>query len=527
MDMDEKAERYEQLTAYLDGELSEDDRREVESLLERDADARKLLAELRETSRLVAELPRASASSELTASIMGRLERRELLAELEAPRKRPPRIRSLEWMRPLGVAAGLAIICTASWLVYSHTETAARKQSPGDAGVAQVSGSNGSGPAAAPDQGAEESPIAARRLAKGEGPGQSFGAGRGGQRATEEKVAAAPPPAADSEESNRLAMQATRTAGGRASEAPNRDAAKPAEPSGTTLGQPYREMADAAGRPSPAAAGRKLDDSLAANALKADGVLNAGFDEFSNRIVLQTDQYTTQEIMARVRHFMLLNEVPDLGTAPPDKPVSATQTFYAMNVEQLGDGETAEHEERPPWAPVRVVANLPVGDAAELVETMQRVTRRRQDAQWTANSQPLSGRETADELAGLLVASADKERVGEESLRQRVVKGEAESPGTGTRFEDAKMKKGHERTQARRAVEKEHAGGDVAMTTTAPATQPMPRDNRFVTLAILLTPPTAPPPSAGESLGKNAPASSPATTQPAKKPIEDVDDRRP
>jgi hypothetical protein len=496
MDMDEKAERYEQLTAYLDGELSDDERREVEALLDQDAEARKLLAQLRETSGLVAALPRAMASSELTASIMGRLERRELLAELEPPEKPRPRVRSLEWVRPIGVAAGLAIVCTASWLVYKQTNPAASKSAPADLTIAQgVAPSSVESIQLAKRDGDDAVGAAARRMIMNE---ESAAAGRGGQRghteATDERIAAAPPPAAGK-------------AGPKLLDAV---AAKPAEPSDA---EAYRLTEQTAGRPLALNADKRLDDSLAANTLDAGGVLKAGMEEFSNRIVLQTDQYTTQEIMARVRSFMLRNEVPDLRTMPADQPISATQAFYAMKVEEEDEHAGAKEEEE--WRAVRVVANLQVGEAARLVEAMQRVTRRRENAQWTANSQPLSGKESADELAGLFLASTDHKQLDELESRREVLRDVGGRAAGGGAFAKG------ESTPAQEAQL-----GKARRTTAEPATQPKADESRFVTVAILLTPPAAPPPTDSEAVGKVAPASSPVTTQPAETSSEGADDGR-
>ena len=58
------------LSAYLDGELDSSRRAEVEALLERSAEARRTLADLRRVASGLREMPRASAPDDLVASIL-------------------------------------------------------------------------------------------------------------------------------------------------------------------------------------------------------------------------------------------------------------------------------------------------------------------------------------------------------------------------------------------------------------------------------------------------------------------------
>ncbi len=111
--MTQSQEQYEQLTAYLDGELTESQAKDVEQLLARNADARRLLAELRATSRLVASLPKAPAPPGLAAAVTGRLERQALFGEsATGERYRSGR----RWLvRTLAVAAVLMLMLTAGW----------------------------------------------------------------------------------------------------------------------------------------------------------------------------------------------------------------------------------------------------------------------------------------------------------------------------------------------------------------------------------------------------------------------------
>ena len=69
----------EQLSAYLDNELSDADRIAVQELLQTSPVARARLEKLRETVAWVAELPRRGAPETLNADVMSRIERSHLL----------------------------------------------------------------------------------------------------------------------------------------------------------------------------------------------------------------------------------------------------------------------------------------------------------------------------------------------------------------------------------------------------------------------------------------------------------------
>ena len=79
------AELTELLSAYLDGELADEQRMEVEALLADDAETRALLDEIRATVELVRSLPRAKASDDLMDGLRSRLERKALLGGNQPP----------------------------------------------------------------------------------------------------------------------------------------------------------------------------------------------------------------------------------------------------------------------------------------------------------------------------------------------------------------------------------------------------------------------------------------------------------
>src|SRR5262245_312418 len=98
-------EQDELLSAYLDGELPDEERRTVEARLASDPEARKLLDELRQTAAAVRGLPRRSAPAGLANAVRARLERGALVSE-----SRPAPVESkspLIWGRRFAYAAVL------------------------------------------------------------------------------------------------------------------------------------------------------------------------------------------------------------------------------------------------------------------------------------------------------------------------------------------------------------------------------------------------------------------------------------
>ncbi len=99
----------ELLSAYLDDELSAEDKARVEQRLQDDVPARRLLEELRTTVALVSSLPRRAAPGSVAQDIELRLERHELLGDvpdsLVSPRKRWPIVRAT-----LSLAAVLGVV---------------------------------------------------------------------------------------------------------------------------------------------------------------------------------------------------------------------------------------------------------------------------------------------------------------------------------------------------------------------------------------------------------------------------------
>ena len=98
----------EKLSAYLDGELSQEQQTEIEELLKSDAEARATLSDLQESADATNSLPRESAPPEILEGILSRIERAELLGladdQVKLARHRGRPLRSV-----LAVAAMVAI----------------------------------------------------------------------------------------------------------------------------------------------------------------------------------------------------------------------------------------------------------------------------------------------------------------------------------------------------------------------------------------------------------------------------------
>ena len=122
--MDANREKFlkEQLSAYLDGELSEEERAEVQAWLDEYADTRALVDELRATVEALGALPRAEASGELLEGLRSRLERRALLDEPSEFAGEGTPVRMFSVGRWLSAAAVLALSGVALYFTWSNQE---------------------------------------------------------------------------------------------------------------------------------------------------------------------------------------------------------------------------------------------------------------------------------------------------------------------------------------------------------------------------------------------------------------------
>ncbi len=107
----------EWLSAYLDGELTEKEAQLVEGALREDESARRRLTDLRRTVSLVTGLPRHAAPPTLADEILARLERTELLGDVEQSNTLKPRRR---WRVPMwtSLAAALGLSVLGGWWMF-------------------------------------------------------------------------------------------------------------------------------------------------------------------------------------------------------------------------------------------------------------------------------------------------------------------------------------------------------------------------------------------------------------------------
>jgi hypothetical protein len=113
----------ELLSAYLDRELSPDERAAMDRMLERSPEARERLRELEVTSRFVRRLPQHGSETDFADAVIDRLRNESLLRPAPVEPARSPRRLSWRISAPLALAATLLL---AVWM----TKTTARRSEP-------------------------------------------------------------------------------------------------------------------------------------------------------------------------------------------------------------------------------------------------------------------------------------------------------------------------------------------------------------------------------------------------------------
>jgi len=123
----------EQLSAYLDGEVTDAERAEVEAYLAASEEARRLLADLKRNAEWLRSLPRAKAPDGLPELVASELERRELLGEEPTAgfARRPAGRRLGRW---LASAAVIALAASAGILTFTHLRQGAPRSASGPFG---------------------------------------------------------------------------------------------------------------------------------------------------------------------------------------------------------------------------------------------------------------------------------------------------------------------------------------------------------------------------------------------------------
>ncbi|MCK4602229.1 MAG: zf-HC2 domain-containing protein, partial [Phycisphaerae bacterium] len=106
----------EQLSAYLDGELSAAEMGRVEKAVAGDAELAAELDQLRAVRKLIRKLPRRQAPPELVSRVLGQAERMHLVGPAGA-HARPPRLRWVRW----AASAAIVLIALGTGVVITQT----------------------------------------------------------------------------------------------------------------------------------------------------------------------------------------------------------------------------------------------------------------------------------------------------------------------------------------------------------------------------------------------------------------------
>jgi len=123
----------EHMSAYLDGEVTDAERAEVEAYLAASEEGRRLFADLTRNAEWLRSLPRAKAPDGLPELVASELERRELLGEESTPEfaRRPAGRRLGRW---LASAAVIALAASAGILTFTHLRQGASRPASGPLG---------------------------------------------------------------------------------------------------------------------------------------------------------------------------------------------------------------------------------------------------------------------------------------------------------------------------------------------------------------------------------------------------------
>ncbi|MHC4715634.1 MAG: anti-sigma factor family protein [Planctomycetota bacterium] len=169
----------EQLSAYLDGELSDAQARDLEQALQRDPDLSAELDSLRKVSGLVRSLPRARAPEDLADRVLERVERGRLLEGTAQERTRP----AGWWLSRLATAAVVLIAVGAGAFVVAKLSTPSwvDRHGPGEGTAAVGESTDTDAIDAAARTSGERSGGDAVLIAKGGAPSSAPGSSRMGK----------------------------------------------------------------------------------------------------------------------------------------------------------------------------------------------------------------------------------------------------------------------------------------------------------------------------------------------------------
>ena len=390
--MNQRPEQLEQLSAYLDGELTDAERAAVERLLAADPAARALLDELRRTAELVAGLPRAAAPPDFTENAVARLERAALLGETPPP---VGTARRAGWPRGLALAASLALVATAGWLARPHRWTEAPPPHV-------VAVDDRDAPPPQPRESATPETLA-RRTEPGEQPASAgekndaisspFHGRSSPHPATESETpvaalatppAAAEPPATPPPpdevdapvrpEQPDQARTADAKPAGRAAlpgESPPDRSARAAGPAADAGrgGSADGSVETASGRGSSAD-----EEAVTLETLLAEGVMTRAdlaawpAEQAAHHATVEADEPTLARLTATIREFLHGRGVPDLAESGVPEPVGLEQAFFVVRPAAAAEPAAAVTKPRspPPESPA-AVGRLAAADGTQVL----------------------------------------------------------------------------------------------------------------------------------------------------------------
>ena len=119
--MNEKEKIGQMLSAYIDGELSDEQTRAMEELLQRQPELAKELRSLQKVRQLIRDLPRAAAPDDLAQKVLAQVARRPHV-----------RLVSIRRFRQLAAAAGILLVIGIGVIItqLTHRTTATKKSLP-------------------------------------------------------------------------------------------------------------------------------------------------------------------------------------------------------------------------------------------------------------------------------------------------------------------------------------------------------------------------------------------------------------
>jgi hypothetical protein len=308
----------ERLSAYVDGEVSAAEALEIETMLSRNATARRIVAELRALSERVGSLPIERAPGDMKERVLAALERDALLdagADLAPPG--PP----AGWrvFQLLATAALVAFAVGVGYFIYLTVIEPARLVSDHEIRIA------------ANDE----------REAKPEAPvplGEPMGGSRDSDAASRRGAdqAVQPPPAASRELRTSEADDARDVSAERA-----RESAAAARPEAVAAADHERESSTMTPEPPDGLTKGGADDESPAGAagfISPETLVNQRLDDVKNQVTITVaDAESERTVIDNVQQFMRSNSLIDAEALPKDVQLAPTQQLYTLNSVRLAD----------------------------------------------------------------------------------------------------------------------------------------------------------------------------------------------